>query len=134
MSLDDSVNDVTATVAGGATSFSIDIFDDIEDDFEILQAASNQASIAIGRARLLEAERARADEHKALLDTMADLSGELELSRVIQSTLERAVSLLGVTGGEVAIFHEDTDELEVVSSQNVGKDSTGTAAGMDSSG
>lgn len=34
------------------------------EDFEILTAAANQASIAIGRARLLAAERARADEHK----------------------------------------------------------------------
>src|SRR3972149_4194882 len=78
------------------------------EDFEILQAAANQAAIAIARARLLEAERRRADEHKALLDTMADLSSELELSRVLQAVIARALSLLGVTGGEVAIFEPDS--------------------------
>jgi PAS domain S-box-containing protein len=97
-----------------------------DDDFEILTAAANQASIAIGRARLLAEERQRADEHKALLDTMSDLSSELELSKVLQAVLERAVTLLGVTGGEVAIYEEGARELVVVASQNIGKDSTGT--------
>jgi PAS domain S-box-containing protein len=97
-----------------------------EDDFEILTAAAHQAGIAVGRARLLEAERRRADEHKALLDTMQDLVGELQLSRVLHAVLERAVSLLGVTGGEVAIFDEERQELVVVASEHIGKDSTGT--------
>jgi PAS domain S-box-containing protein len=97
-----------------------------EEDFEILGAAADQAAIAIGRARLLAAERQRAEEQRALLDTMRDLAGELELSRVLQAVLERAVSLLGVTGGEVAIFDEERRELEVVASENIGKDSTGT--------
>jgi|SRR5579863_433739 PAS domain S-box-containing protein len=96
------------------------------EDFEILTAAANQASIAIGRARLLDEERRRVAEHKALLDTMADLSSDLELPRVLQAVLNRAVTLLGVTGGEVAIYEEQTKQLVVVASQNIGKDSTGT--------
>jgi len=97
-----------------------------EEDLEILGAAADQASIAIGRLRLLAAERRRADERKALLDTMQDLAGELELSKVLQSVIERAVALLGVTGGEVAIYDEDREELVVVASEHIGKDSTGT--------
>ncbi|MEP7325078.1 MAG: GAF domain-containing protein [Gemmatimonadota bacterium] len=97
-----------------------------DEDLEILEAAALQASIAIGRARLLETERRRADERKALLDTVAQLSGDLELSRVLESVLERAVSLLRVTGGEVAIYEEETRELLVVASKSIGKESTGT--------
>jgi PAS domain S-box-containing protein len=97
-----------------------------EQDFAILSAAANQAAIAIGRMRLLAAERRRADEQKALLDTMADLSGELELPKVLQAVLARAVTLLGVTGGEVAIFDEARRELVVVASEHIGKASTGT--------
>ena len=97
-----------------------------EEDFEILEAAANHAGIAIERARLLAAERRRADEHKALLDTMADLSSELELSKVLQAVIARAVALLGVTGGEVAIYEVETEELVVVASDRIGKDSTGT--------
>ncbi|NIP81040.1 MAG: hypothetical protein GWM90_18210, partial [Gemmatimonadetes bacterium] len=72
-------------------------------DVDILAAAANQASIGIGRARLLLAERHRASEQRALLDTLADLSGKLELDRVLRAVLERAVPLLGVTGGELAV-------------------------------
>ncbi len=97
-----------------------------EEDFEILSAAADQASLAIGRARLLTAERRRAEEHKALLDTMQDLAGELDLPRVLQAVIARAVTLLGVTGGEVAIFEEDTSELVVLASEHIGKESTGT--------
>jgi len=96
------------------------------DDLRLVNMLGPQAAIAITRARLLEEERQRADEQKALVDTMADLSAELELSKVLQAVLERAVALLGVTGGEVAIYERDKEELVVVASENIGKDSTGT--------
>ncbi len=96
------------------------------DDLRLVNMLGPQAAIAIARARRLEEERQRADEQKALLDTMADLSAELELSKVLQAVLERAVALLGVTGGEVAIYEADKRELVVVASEKIGKDSTGT--------
>ena len=95
-------------------------------DLDILAAAANQASIAIGRARLLEAERQRAGEQRALLDTLADLSGELELDKLLRAVLERAVSLLGVTGGELAVFDQPSEQLVVVASLSLGQDSLGT--------
>jgi len=100
-----------------------DAFED--HDFEILTAAATQASIAIGRARLLEGERRRADEQRALLDTLADLAGELELGRLLQAVLRRATTLLGVSGGELAIYDEAKQQLEIVASLNIGTDSTG---------
>ena len=95
-------------------------------DFDVLTAAAQQAGLAIGRVRLLAAERRHAAEHRALLETLGDLSGELELSKLLQRVVERAVSLLGVTGGELAIYHEEARELEIVASHNIGSDSTGT--------
>jgi PAS domain S-box-containing protein len=97
-----------------------------ESDFAILTAAATQASIAIGRARSVAADRRRADEQQALLDTLADLSGELELNRLLQAVLRRATTLLGVSGGELAIYDEAARELEVVASLNIGVDSVGT--------
>jgi PAS domain S-box-containing protein len=94
-------------------------------DLEILAAAANQASIGIGRARLLQAERMRTEEQRALLDTLADLSGELELDRLLQVVLERAVSLLGVTGGELAVIDEAAAELVIVASHNMETDAVG---------
>jgi PAS domain S-box-containing protein len=97
------------------------------DDFEVLRAAANQAGIAIGRARLLAAERQRADEQEALRATMADLSAKLELSELLQAVLERAVQLLKVSHGELAIYDAEREELAIVASYNVGKrDTTGT--------
>ena len=97
------------------------------DDFEILRAAAHQAGIAIGRERLLGAERRRADEQEALRATIADLSARLELSDLLQAVLERAIQLLKVSHGELAIFHRERDELEIVASYNLGrKDTTGT--------
>lgn len=94
------------------------------DDFEILRAAANQASIAIGQARLLTAERRRADEQEALRATMADLAGELGFSELLQTVLERAVQLIGVSHGELAIYHAAAKELEIVASYNVGAEDT----------
>jgi PAS domain S-box-containing protein len=96
------------------------------EDFESLSAAAQQASIAIGRVRLLEGERRRADEQEALLASLADLSAELELSRLLKAVLGRAVGLLGASGGELAIFDESRRELEIVANHNIGKESTGT--------
>jgi PAS domain S-box-containing protein len=97
------------------------------DDFEILTAAANQAGIAIGRARLLAAAQQRAEEEEALRATMADLSARLELGSLLQAALDRAVALLKVSHGELAIHDAAAGELVVVASHNVGRtDTTGT--------
>jgi PAS domain S-box-containing protein len=94
-------------------------------DFEILEAAAKQASIAIARARLFVAERRRADEQQALLDTMTDLLTQNDLTTTLQATLQRASALLGVTGGELAIYDEASQSLVIAASYNLGIDSTG---------
>jgi PAS domain S-box-containing protein len=103
------------------------------EDQDILKAAAAQAAIAIARARLLESqqqllasERRRADEQQALLETMADLSAELELPKLLQAVLRRAVSLLGVSGGELAIYDEASRELEIVANHAMDQVSVGT--------
>jgi PAS domain S-box-containing protein len=94
------------------------------EDFEILQAAANQAGIAIGRARLLAAAQRRADEEEALRATVSDLSAQLELSTLLQSVLERAVGLLRVSHGELAIFEPASQDLVIVAGHNVGETDT----------
>ena len=102
-------------------------------DFEILTAAAQQASIAIGRVRLLEEqsrllteERRRADEREALLATITDLSSELELSRLLHAVLARAVTLLGSAGGELAIHDETRGDLVIAANYNMQESSIGT--------
>jgi PAS domain S-box-containing protein len=95
-------------------------------DLEIVAAAANQAGIAIGRARLLATERLRLAEQRALLDTLTDLSGELELDKLLHAVLGRAVTLLDVTGGELAIWDEDSRQLVIAASHNMGTNAVGT--------
>ncbi len=95
-------------------------------DLRLLNLFAPQAAVAIENARLFEAERRRAEEQRALLDTMRDLSGELELSRVLHGVLERAASLLDVTGGELATYDEERRDLVIVASHNMGTDAVGS--------
>ena len=102
-------------------------------DLEILTAAAQQAGIALARIRLLDemhrmvdAERRRADEREALLDTITDLSTELELSRLLEAVLSRAVTLLGAAGGELATYDEGKGDLVIAANFNMHEDSRGT--------
>jgi len=97
-----------------------------DDDLRLVEMFAPQAAVAIDNARLLTAERRRTEEQQALLETMKDLSGELELSRVLQGVLERAVGLLHVTGAELATWDGEGDHLEIVASYNMGTDAVGT--------
>jgi len=99
-------------------------------DLEILTAAAQHAGIALARIALLEEqrravdrERRRADEQEALLATIADLSAELELSRLLEAVLSRAVTLLGAAGGELATFDEARGELVIAANHNMREDS-----------
>jgi PAS domain S-box-containing protein len=103
------------------------------EDFETLSVAANHASMAIGRARVIEthrvlaaSERRRADEQQALLETLADLSAELELSRLLQAVLDRAVGLLGASGGELATYDPVRERLVIAASHGAGPLSVGT--------
>ena len=57
---------------------------------------------------------------------MKDLAGELELSKVLQRVLERAVTLLDVTGGELATYDERRGDLQIVASHNMGTNAVGS--------
>jgi PAS domain S-box-containing protein len=96
------------------------------DDFEVLTAVAQQAGLAIGKARLLAAERKRVDELEALRTTMADITAELELPALLQAIVERAAGLLGATGGELGLYDEDNQEIRVVVSHNLGEHYVGT--------
>jgi len=68
----------------------------------------------------------QADDPEGHLDTLADMAGELELSVVLKDLLVRAAALLDVTGGELAIHDQNTGELRIAASHNMGADAVGT--------
>jgi PAS domain S-box-containing protein len=97
-----------------------------QDDFEVLMAAAHQAGLAIEKARLLAAERQRADELDALRTTMADITSQLELASLLKSIVERATGLLEATGGELGLYDETSQEVHIVVSHNLGEGYLGT--------
>jgi len=89
------------------------------EDFEILTAAANLAAIAVGRLRLVETQQ-------ALIATMADLSSELELEKLLDAVLDRAVILLGAAGAELATIDEASADLVVVATTSIHRSGLGT--------
>jgi signal transduction histidine kinase/DNA-binding response OmpR family regulator/HAMP domain-containing protein len=79
----------------------------------------------VERARVEEDLRRQNEYLAALHATMAEISAELELSRLLQAIVERAVVLLGASGGELAIYDEEQRELLIVISHNTERDYTG---------
>lgn len=87
---------------------------------------AHQAAFAIENARLYSSERQRAEQLNALHATIADISSELELPRLLSAILKRAVTLLAASGGDLGIFDELRQDILVMVSHNLGKDYAGT--------
>lgn len=68
---------------------------------------------------------ARSAELEALRANLADILAELELPRLLQAILERAVVLLGASGGELGLYESENHEIKIVGSHNLGVDSAG---------
>ena len=93
---------------------------------DICQQAATQITLAIMKIRALEESREISKELRDLRTAVVDFSSELELKKLLDTILTRAVKLLQGEGGEFYIYHEDTQELETMSSINLGKDYKGT--------
>ena len=85
-----------------------------------LAAFAGQAALALQNAQLFAAERKRIDELEALRATAADISAELALSKLLLAVLERAAGLLDAAGGELGLYDENREEIEVVISHYPG--------------
>jgi PAS domain S-box-containing protein len=96
-----------------------------QNDFEVFTAASQQAGLAIERARLLATERKRADELDALRTTITDITSELELSNLLHAIVERAAGLLDATGGALGLYDEARREIQIAVNHNLRLSTTG---------
>ena len=91
----------------------------------LVSAFADQVVVAIENARLYAAEQRRVEESDALRATLADISSELELAKLLQAVLERAATLLNAQGGELGLFRKEEKVIEIVASYNLGEDFTG---------
>ena len=100
------------------------------DHARLASAFADQVAIAIENARLYAAEQNRVRHLDALRATGADISAELEISRLLETILRRAIALIGATGGELALHQQETNTLDIVASFNMGADYSGTRLAM----
>ena len=96
------------------------------DHARLVSAFADQVAIALENARLYSMEKQRVKELDALRATVADISAELEQTRLLQAVLVRAVELLNATGGDLGLYDEAMQEIVIVVSHNLSKDYTGT--------
>jgi signal transduction histidine kinase/DNA-binding response OmpR family regulator/HAMP domain-containing protein len=107
------------------------LYEHLEEQVEERTAALTRANEQlqqeiVERARVEEDLRRQNEYLAALHATTAEISAELELSRLLRAIVERAVMLLGASGGELAIYDEEQRELSVVISHNMEQDYVGT--------
>jgi diguanylate cyclase (GGDEF)-like protein/PAS domain S-box-containing protein len=75
--------------------------------------------------RLYQAEQRRAQELNAVRSITMDLSAGFELGELLMRILTRALELLRVTIGELALFDPNQNDLEIIISQGLGENHTG---------
>jgi diguanylate cyclase (GGDEF)-like protein len=101
-----------------------------ESEIRLGQTIANQAAIALEQARLYDVERQRVEQLDALRATAADITAELELPKLLEIILKRAITLISATGGDLGLYEEDTSQLLIVTSHNMGKNYSGTRMTM----
>jgi len=91
-----------------------------EDHVAQVSAFSDQVAVLLDNARLFENTQRKALELEALRATVTDITAELDLSILLRAIVERASTLLNVTGGELGLFDDKNQTLKIVVSYNLG--------------
>jgi len=84
----------------------------------LAEAFAAQAAIAIENARLLAAERQRAEEIEGLADIVRGISSTLDLDQVLDTIAAQATLLSGSDAGGVFALDETKNELQWIASHN----------------
>ncbi len=75
---------------------------------DVAKEVAAQLAIAIENARLLEVEQRRNSELTALHQASLQLTGSLELERVLQTILDYAISLVGANEAQIFLYGDET--------------------------
>ncbi len=91
----------------------------------LASAFANQAAIALENARYYTFVQSQLDQLDALRETIADISTELKLPKLLEAILKRAVILLNAKGGDLGLYDEHEDVINVVACYQMIQDSRG---------
>ncbi|HEB65818.1 MAG TPA: sensor domain-containing diguanylate cyclase [Chloroflexi bacterium] len=96
-----------------------------DEDLNILRVTANLAAATLQRIHSTQTQERRAQELLALQETMSDILAERELTPLLNAILERAITLLHASGGDLGLYNPENGATEIVVSRNLGKDSIG---------
>ncbi|MFQ5945654.1 MAG: GAF domain-containing protein [Anaerolineae bacterium] len=85
-----------------------------EDEVAALNLLADQAAIAIENAQLYEEARLKGEKLGALRQIGLQVTAQLDLSEVLDTTLRQATELLRASGGDVSLLSPSGKELQVV--------------------
>ncbi len=80
---------------------------------QLLRAFTGQASLALQNARLFQQTERRLQEFAALYETSTILSGENELTAMLQAIVDSARKLLDTASSGIYLYLRESDELEL---------------------
>jgi PAS domain S-box-containing protein len=89
-------------------------------DQELLRLFSDQAAIAIENARLFREEQRRGVQLQAVYDVSVEMAHELDLSRLLDLILARALQLSGAETGTLFLWDAAADTLLPVANHGLG--------------
>jgi diguanylate cyclase (GGDEF)-like protein len=92
------------------------------DEVFFCQQSAAQITLSIIKTIALESAHQKTNELNALRETIADITSELELSKLLNTLLERAIRLMKADGGDFCMVDEESNNLKVVASVNLDKD------------
>lgn len=95
-------------------------------EIAICEQAGPPITLILLKSIALEESERYSQELDVLRATVADITSELELPKLLDTILERAISLLEADGGDVCIYDAENNHLRVVTSRNIPCDSIGT--------
>jgi PAS domain S-box-containing protein len=84
-----------------------------ETDMLAMETLADQIAMAIENARLFGETKRRLEEMTALYQTSLDITAPLEMTELLKSIVERAVTLLRAEGGGVYLYRPMREELRL---------------------
>ena len=95
-------------------------------EIAVCEQAAPQITLMLLKSLALEESEQFSQELDALRATIADITSELEISKLLDTILERAIRLLNADGGDFCVFNQKEETLQVVASRNISEDYNGS--------
>jgi PAS domain S-box-containing protein len=84
-----------------------------EADLLAMQTLADQMAVAIENARLFGETKRRFEETTVLYQTSLDITAQLEMTELLKSIVERAVTILQARAGGIYLYNPEQEELRM---------------------